>query len=165
MRLLPVLVLLLAGCTAPAALPGDGEPRALALERIEDCSSRQASELNKVVQTQREWEQLWRQACGDGSVVPVAAADAQGANTPPLVDFAQRTVLATFWGQKNNGGFGTQVEVVEERGGEALVRVARVRAGPSCATLQAITYPHDIVVVAKLTAPVRWTFQDRVQDC
>lgn len=160
--LVAVLATLLAGCTTMPLGAPQGEGRGLAFERLEDCDSRQGTELHRIVNTQAEWEQLWRQACGDGSVVGVAAEQPQ---QPPVVDFARSSVVVSFWGEKPNGGYGVRIQNVTEFSDRTVVDVDRVRAGPGCASIQVITYPHDIVVSAKTTKTAQFQFRDQVQDC
>lgn len=156
------LLLLVAGCAAePLGAPGGG--RALAMERVEDCASKQGTELHRLVTTAAEWAQLWRQACGDGSVLAVAAQEAGAA--PPAVDFAAHSVVVSFWGEKSNGGFGVRILNVTGFADRVLVEVERARAGQGCFSTQALTYPHDIVVIERTTQPAQFRFQDRIMDC
>jgi hypothetical protein len=124
---LPIALVLLAGCVSQGNETVPSQGRALAFEPLDGCLSRQASPLDKVVRTEAEWTQLWRQACGDGSVLNVMAAQGQEA-PPPEVDFAAHSVVPSFWGQKPNGGFGVSIASITEHDAEVVVVVVHTTA-------------------------------------
>lgn len=154
----------LAGCTAVPFGAPSGAGRALALEPLDQCVSRQGTELHRVVTTQAEWEQLWRQACGDGSVLRVASAGPQD-GAPPPVDFDSRSVIVSFWGEQRSGGYTVRILAAAAFADRVVVEVERTAPGPGCGTIAALTYPHAMAVVAKVTVPPQFRFTDQVREC
>lgn len=163
------LALLLAGCTGPGGTspydggsppgttpPGPGPQEGpVTFERFEGCTSVQEQEQYVVVSSQAQWEALWLDACAEG----------QGGQPPPDVDFAQRSLVAAFWGQKQTGGFAVSVQAITVRAADTQVEVERVTPGPTCAVTSVLTYPADLVLAPKLAKPPTWTFHDRVEEC
>jgi len=163
MRLLVagLALLLLAGCTTTPAPRGSngtsstGTPPAssasLAFDRVDGCASSRSSEQQVVARSQADFDAMWRASCGP--------------NPEPSVDFAGRTVLAYFWGEKRTGGFSTEVVNVTDSGAQVEVRVARDSPGPGCATAQIVTHPADVVSIPATSKPVTFTFVDRTVPC
>ena len=158
--------LLFGGCAS--TLGGEAVPlegRAVEFARLEDCDGRQGTELHRVVRTAAEWTQVWRQACGDGSVLPVMAADGAAHAPAPAVDFERSLVVASFAGEKATGGYVHRVTALTAFGDRVRVDVDRVRPGPECVVTQGTSYPGDVVVAERFGLPGRFVFRDLVQAC
>lgn len=154
----------LAGCTAVPLGEPSGAGRALALQPLDECLSRQGTELHRVVTTRPEWEQLWRQACGDGSVLRVASAGPQD-GAAPAVDFDTRSVIVSFWGGQRSGGYAVRILAAVAFADRVVVEVERTAPGPGCGTIAALTYPHAMALVEKVSPPAQFRFTDQVREC
>lgn len=154
MRALPLLVLalLVTGCAAPPqGSAGPDQPRRLTFSPMEDCASRQATELSVVVNDRAGFEELWRTSCTGGVEPPPPA---------PFVDFARSSVVASFWGEKRTGGFGVQVADITEKGDQVTITVDRRAPSRDCNVAQVVSYPAALVVSDKVTKRATFTFHD-----
>lgn len=147
--------LLLAGCAGPPqGSAGPDPPRPLTFQPLYECSGAQETELSLVVNTQQRWEELWRDACVNPAVIGGESAQ------PPAVDFARNSVVASFWGEKNKGGYGMEIAAVEDHGDKVVVKVRRIAPTPECNVIQVITYPAALAVSEKVTKRAEFTFVD-----
>ncbi|MCA1814653.1 MAG: protease complex subunit PrcB family protein [Halobacteriales archaeon] len=159
MRPLPAVLaaLLLAGCATPAppgangTNGGTGSTALLDVARIEGCASQQAAERSDVINSQGALQELWGRSCGGGQA--------------PSVDFARRTVVAYFWGEKRTGGYSTEVVNASDDGARIVVRVARDTPGPACYNAQIITHPADLASIPSTSKPVVFDTVDRTMPC
>ena len=96
-----------------------------------------------VVQSEREWETLWKQHAPTG---------------PPLpsVNFAEEQVVGVFAGQRPTAGY--RVEIVKvERESSGLDVVYRIESPPQDAIVaQELTQPFHLVRLPALGLPVRF---------
>lgn len=154
---LGLAAMLLAGCAAPAGrdAPGAGgssaSPAALDVQRLDGCASREAAQRSDVVAGQAALQELWNRSCGGGPA--------------PVVDFAQRTVVAYFWGQKPTGGFRVEILNATAAGGTVTVRVARDAPGAGCVNAQVVTYPAGLATIPRTAASIGFDAVDRTVPC
>ena len=129
---MPALIacLLMSALSGPADLQTVARGTLSAVER-----PRQAA-----VQTQNEWESLWRQHAP--------------AEPAPPIDFTRRTVLAVFLGTKMTAGYDVEITAVEAGAARVTVRYRERAPGPDDMTAQVITSPFHIVSVPRLTGDI-----------
>lgn len=145
--------LLLAGCAAPGKpTTGTGSgSTALDVRHLDGCASGETREHSEVVAGRAALQDLWNRSCGGGPA--------------PDVDFAQRTVVAYFWGQKATSGYSVELLNATDDGGSVTVRVARDAPGPSCFNAQLITYPADVATIPMTAEAVTFATLDRTVPC
>jgi hypothetical protein len=137
----PVLLsLALAGCTeqeAPFWVVAEGW-------NASDYRDQQGMVIGSMV----EWEELW----GQMHHYTIPPPDL------PEVDFEQYMLLAVFSGEKQSGGFTSQVERITQTDAALAVHVVETAPGPDQVTISQITYPWQIVRTPRTDLPVRFEF-------
>lgn len=106
-----------------------------------------------VIQTEEEWDRLWRRT---------PSPDLQ----PPTVDFDTHTVLVAILGSARTTGYTIRIDAVAPgEGGGYIVSVETTSPGPRCITGPAFTYPVHMVAMAKSEGPFQFVVASRVADC
>jgi hypothetical protein len=96
-----------------------------------------------VVQSEREWEALWKQHAPDGP-------------SPLPVNFAKEQIIGVFAGQRPTAGY--RVEIVKvERDSGGLTVVYKIESPPQDAiAAQQLTQPFHLVRLPALGLPIRF---------
>jgi hypothetical protein len=148
-------LLLLASCIGYGASPVPGSVDFETIER--GLQSGVHTSKAVVILGQTAWKRLWMVHKKTG------ASDA----TPPAVDFSKEMVIAVFLGERPTGGFSvrvTEISIPESAGGLS-VSVEEVKPGKRCIVPMVITYPYQIVRLARNEGPVVFNQAIRVKDC
>jgi hypothetical protein len=118
-------------------------------------SSQLETQLTTIVNTREELAALWAQVYADMSPSPAL----------PEVDFTRESVILATTGTRSTGGYGVEIQALEEiPEGMRLVIVAS-SPGPTCGTTQALTTPLHIVRTRKLPAVVLFDWREKIVDC
>ena len=132
LTLLLCCAVLLAACVIPssaASLPlrtlGKG-----ALSGIQEPAE-------EVIKDQAAWAKAW------------AKHAAKPNETAPEIDFSKQMVVLVALGRKNTGGYSVQISKIEPVGDRLQISVVRTTPAPGAMTIQALTAPFHMVVVAK----------------
>lgn len=92
-----------------------------------------------VVRTPAEWDALWREH--------QPAGPRRGA-----IDFSKEMILGVFLGTRPTSGYGVTIVSAVAEGGILRVRYRETPPPPDAITAQVITYPYQIVAIAKSSA-------------
>ena len=86
--------------------------------------------------------------------------------TPPVpeIDFTTSDVIVAAMGLRTTGGFEIAIEEVADTRTQRWVVVNEVTSR-NCFTIQAFTYPFDVVRVPKSELPVEWIERQGTFDC
>lgn len=103
-----------------------------------------------VVRTDQEWQALWAEHSGGAA---------------PSVDFASHMIVALFAGEKMSGGYGMELDAVEQDASGAVVKFTETSPGAHCVVTLAITYPFTIARVPRVDGEALFEGRDRVQNC
>lgn len=161
-RLIPVVLAALAACAdLPLIDAGlderQGEP--VAITRFEGYPplhySGFATRERIVVESQAEWEIVWRRLMGSRSSPPAA----------PAVDFDKEVVIVAAMGGRPTGGYSIRVDDAEARSDHVSVRVVESSPGRRCVVTMAATAPVDVVKLTSTGRPVRFRDVESVRDC
>lgn len=100
-----------------------------------------------VIRTQQEWSDFYRALVSRSSPQP----------STPTVDFDQYTILAAFMGEKNKGGYATEITSVVKNGDNAEVWVQEISPVGGRNTM-ALTQPYHIVKVPTVKGKVEFIY-------
>lgn len=154
-----VLLLALAACSGGAPTPGAGTPQPV-VTRIDSAavilSTGQGlgDPTRAVIRDSIAWNAFWAQA--HSLVEPVPAT--------PMLDFAGSMLLVAALGTQSNGGYAVTIDSVA-RGVTLRVFVTAIAPGPDCVTTLAITWPVQVVRVARFDGSVEFVEGERVRRC
>ena len=81
------------------------------------------------------------------------------------VNFSNEMLIAVFMGNRNTGGFATEITSVTNLGNSIEVNVTETSPGRRCMTVQALTQPYHIIKTAKMTKQVIFNYKSEVKDC
>ncbi len=76
----------------------------------------------------------------------------------PGVDFSKYSILAVFMGEKNNGGYSTEITRVLQNGKNVEVYVQETSPKPGDRNGQALTQPYHIVKIPKADGKVEFKY-------
>jgi hypothetical protein len=149
---------LAAGCTGAAPIPGsDAAP---VMSRIDSTQvllrtgQGLGDPMRAVLRDSEAWEQFWSQA---HSLLEPAPA-------PPSVNFADSMLLVAALGTRSTGGFSVAIDSVS-RGSALRVFVTSIAPGPRCVSTMAISWPVQVVRVARFDGSVEFVEKERTEQC
>ena len=102
---------------------------------------------NIVVDSQEEWQKLWRQHTAQMSI---------GSFQGPTIDFTDTTVIGVFLGKHSTGGFSISIQELVETRDEMIVTLVETSPPPDAMVTQALTSPFQIIKVPKISKPVQF---------
>ncbi len=140
MRCVASLLLLLASCTACAAVAGTVPFSTLA----KGLASGVGQPTQIVVRSQNDWAALWSRHMRTQIAPP----------PPPPVDFSRDMVAALFMGERPIAGYAIEVTRVERTDAGLSVHYRTTRPDPSAMQAQALTQPFHLVELPRTDAPV-----------
>ena len=143
--LLPVKCLYIASLTLLAACSSNASQNAEEIPyRIISYGqySGLSLEKNLVIQTSREFAELWTVHASGSS------------EKPPLIDFEQETLVAIYMGQKNTGGYAVGINTILLQDDHIVVKVQYIRPRPDQEVTMALTQPYVMFTIAKTSLPV-----------
>jgi hypothetical protein len=106
-------------------------------------SSGIADSREVIVQSERDWETLWKRHAPTGP-------------PPPPVNFAKEQVIGVFAGQRPTAGYRVEITKVE-RESDGLTVVYRIESPPQDAIVaQQLTQPFHLVRLPALGLPIRF---------
>lgn len=106
--------------------------------------------VNYLIQSEKELGDLWKLLNTDKKV--------------PEVDFASKSVIAVFAGEKQTAGYDIIVQsVVDTQVRE--VTISLIKPGPGCVTGQVITAPYQLVEVPKTSLSLTHKDVDVIARC
>ncbi len=139
---------------------GNAAPNPVSFETIEQgLQSGVHASKAVVIRDETAWNSLWmehKKNLASDTTVPV-----------PAVDFSKEMVIAVFLGVRPTGGFSVSVTGISipESAGGLSVSVEEVKPGRGCVVPMMITYPYQIVRLARIEGPVVFNQGIRVKDC
>jgi hypothetical protein len=101
--------------------------------------------IAKLIATQAEWEQLWKQHVS--VLVPQPPV--------PQIDFETEVVVAIFAGEKKSGGYAVVIKDVSAEVNDVVVTYRFTEPQPGSFTIQVITQPYVILKMDKPKGIVR----------
>ncbi|MDP3057127.1 MAG: protease complex subunit PrcB family protein [bacterium] len=87
------------------------------------------------------------------------------AELPAPIDFDKDMIIAVFQGGKSTGGYGTEINMIAEKGNTIEVSVLENSPGRGCAVTQALTSPFHIVKVQKSDKEAIFNVEKVINDC
>jgi hypothetical protein len=101
-----------------------------------------------VIRTEEEWERLWTLHKSTVSPAPKV----------PAVDFQQEMILAVFSGDRRTGGYGIEIQKIEEdpERGQLSVYFLETEPPPRSMVIQAFNQPCHLVRTEKINLPARF---------
>jgi hypothetical protein len=87
------------------------------------------------------------------------------ASAAPAVDFSKQMVVAVFLGERRTGGYAVHIQTISAESGGLNVAYQERRPGKDCILIMAITFPYQIVRVARVDGPVTFSPELRIQNC
>src|SRR5213594_288709 len=140
MRCVASFVLLLASCTAGAAVAVTVPFSTLA----KGLASGVGQPTQIVVRSQNEWTALWSRHMRAPSAPP----------PPPSVDFSRDMVVALFMGERPTGGYAIEVTQIERTDAGLAIHYRTRRPDPSSMQMQVLTQPYHLITVPRADDPV-----------
>ncbi len=111
---------------------------------------------NFVINDQAAWSKVWTLAfCSSPNPCPDV----------PVVNFASRTVLAVFMGQKPILGYQINITQVSRIGPNVLVAIDATVPAQTCGGLTALVFPSHIVDIQKTNAKVFFNAKTLIKSC
>ena len=108
-----------------------------------------------VIHDQATWAAFWTSVTWNVRPAPPV----------PEIDFTTSDVIVAAMGMRGTGGFDIDVVQVADTPTQRWVVVNETTAGRNCMTIQAFTYPFDVVRVPKSDLPVEWIGWQHTVDC
>ena len=136
MRCVASFVLLLASCTAGAAVAVTVPFSTLA----KGLASGVGQPTQIVVRSQNEWTALWSRHMRAPSAPP----------PPPSVDFSRDMVVALFMGERPTGGYAIEVTRIERTDAGLAVHYRTTRPDPSAMQMQVLTQPFHLITLLRV---------------
>jgi len=145
------VLLLLSGCYG-----ADSEVKSIPFETIEQGgNSGVRTGKTLAIYDEAAWKGLWAEHKKGSS---------PGA-TPPEVDFSKQMVVAIFLGERRTGGYFVTVKSISADSGGLTVGYEENRPGRGCIVTMALTYPFQIIRLARVEGPVTFNPVSRATDC
>lgn len=116
--------------------------------------SAQTEAKNIVVDSKEVWQEVWNKTQVTTSV-----------QTAPEIDFAKKTVIATFLGGKPHGGFGIEISKIQETPNQIEVYTIHYSSGKNCMNTQMPIAPFYIAQISKTEKPIVFVATPQVTDC
>jgi hypothetical protein len=153
------LVAALAACTSGAPTPGDGagEPVVTRIDSsavVLESGRGLGDPTRMVIRDSAAWRDFWAQAHSLAEPIPAA----------PPVDFADSMLLVAALGTRATGGYAVSIDSVA-RGAALRVFVTALAPAPDCVTTMAITWPVQVVRVARFDGSVEFIEATRMRPC
>lgn len=101
-----------------------------------------------VIKTEEQWREVWKRVYSLRLPKPEL----------PEIDFQKDMVIAVFMGERTSVGYSIEITEITKRDEEILVSVEEKEPPSESIRAMALTQPYHIVVVRRLSLPVR--FQD-----
>jgi hypothetical protein len=153
--LLPLAV----ACSSGAPTPGAETPRGIVTHIDSNAIVLTTGQgigdpTRSVIRDSTAWKDFWAQA------------NAQVEPAPPLpaVNFADSMLLVATLGTRSSGGHSVSIDSVA-RGTTLRVFVTAVSPGSDCVTTMAITWPVQVVRVARFDGSVEFVEAEREERC
>jgi len=146
MRCVASFVLLLASCTAGAAVAVTVPFSTLAT----GLASGVGQPTQIVVRSQNEWTALWSRHMRAPSAPP----------PPPSVDFSRDMVVALFMGERPTGGYAIEVTQIERTDAGLSIRYRTRHPDPSAMQTQALTQPFHLIKLARVDDSVTFVAEN-----
>ena len=147
-----------AGCTGSAPTPGSDEAPVMSRIDSSEVLLRTGQGLGDptraVIRDSLAWEQFWNQA----------HALLEPAPPPPSVNFADSMLLVAALGTRSTGGFSVAIDSVS-RGSALRIFVTSIAPGPRCVSTMAISWPVQVVRVARVAGSVAFVESERTEQC
>lgn len=116
--------------------------------------SAQTEAKNIVVNSKEMWQEVWNKTQVTTS-----------AQIAPEIDFAKKTVIATFLGGKPHGGFGIEISEIQETPNQIEVYIIHHSSGKNCMNTQMPVAPFYIAQISKTEKPIVFVATPLVTDC
>ena len=132
----------------------DGSMEFIKVSEGSSCGVEEPS--NQLITTADEWRTLWKSVGSNRMPAPPV----------PEVNFEENYLVASFLGNRNNGGYSVSVTDMSLNNGTLSVSVLETKPGTNCFVTDAITQPYIIVSVAKNgVKEAIFSMQSKSKDC
>lgn len=115
----------------------DGSMEFIKVAEGSNCGIEEPS--NQLITSADEWRTLWKSV----------GANRMPAPPVPEVDFEENYLVASFLGNRNNGGYSVSITEMILNNGTLGVSILETKPGANCFVTDAITQPYIVVSVAK----------------
>jgi hypothetical protein len=119
-------------------------------------SSGPTVETFRAVQTQDEWDVLWR------DLLPTRVGPK---GDPPHVDFNKFTMIVAALGTRASAGYEVLFQHGRDDGSTAHISVLEVRPGRNCTVTTSLTYPISIALIPHTNHPIKFEINKANLDC
>lgn len=151
----PLVLLMCMGATECSLDDDLGEEQDVVFETLEDDSGRDVEGTNSSIQGKRllvirdadEFSEFWADHSATLAPIPVE----------PDVDFETSMIIAAYAGERETGGYTITIEDIRENDEFMIVEIEIETPGDNCATTQALTQPHHVVVLDDSDKPVQFS--------
>jgi hypothetical protein len=109
--------------------------------------------FERVIQTQSEWETVWKQH------------QSRDPHQPNSFDFSRVSVIAVFLGVRTNGRYWIQITSVSQETSFLTISYQEVIVGKHCTYDNAPTRPYHVILVERFDLPVRFQKRMETYDC
>lgn len=110
---------------------------------------------NYAITNAADWIALWDKIYFDAFVKPAL----------PEIDFNKYTVVATFQGAQNSGGYDFEIVKIGEKNDIIYVFIRETVPGKNCFVTQALSNPHHIVAFQRTDKKIEFRINKEVKDC
>jgi hypothetical protein len=101
------------------------------------------------------WNMLWLEHKKNSSLASAA----------PEIDFSKEMVIAVFLGERRTGGHAISIKSLSAGSQGLNVTYQENRPGKGCMLIMALTFPFQIVRLARIDGPVTFSPEVRIQNC
>lgn len=151
----PLPLLLCLGATECRLDDDLGEEEDVAFETLEYTSGADVQGTNSSIRSKRllvirdadEFSEFWTEHTATQAPVPAE----------PDVNFETSMIIAAFAGERETGGYSITIDDIRENDEFMIVEVEIETPGDNCATTQALTQPHHVVVLDDSDKPVQFS--------
>jgi hypothetical protein len=145
--LIPMLVLIISFFTGCSGYNMEDSPEGLDFTSISRGQASSISDQRQlVIRDEQGFQDIWQQI-----------DDVSGL---PEIDFENNMVIAVFMGERPTGGYGIEIESIDEYPDRITVNIAETEPGPDELTTQALTYPYHIVTTENTDKEVGFEFME-----
>lgn len=110
---------------------------------------------NIVIKDRESWNELWGRAHAGNDAGLVM----------PEIDFNSQMIVAVAMGEKQTGGYRTQITKITDKKDSVKIYVAETSPGEKCFTAEAVSRPYHIVKMEKSDKKVEFNFRQTVNSC
>jgi len=103
-----------------------------------------------VINSQNEWEELWKKTMSRQVPLPEV----------PAVNFSENTIIAVYKGSHRTGGYNIEITKILEKEQKIVVYVKETSPPSGARVTMAFTQPYHIVKTEKITKEVIFILQD-----